>query len=245
MTSSGTPRDVDPPQRDSSKHSPRLDDELKKEVGSLVHGSPAESRKEEWREQEGAADDEREPSSRTADPQALGPDNQTARTELSRHLRLSAFPGDRDALLAEAETNDAPEPVLQALRRLPEAQGGARRHHRARQRPARPARGRRPMTSEPGLDRHEWTTEFAQLEEDMRDDPFGALPALTELVERMLRERGYELQSELDEDGIVREFADAKEIAAQREQADPGDVAMALQKLVSIYQYVDDERRAP
>jgi hypothetical protein len=107
-------------ERDSNKHSPRLDDELKKEVGSLVHGSPAESRKEEWREQEGAADDEREPSSRTVDPHALGPDNETARAELSRHLRLSAFPGNRDSLIAEAETNDAPEPVLQALRRLPE-----------------------------------------------------------------------------------------------------------------------------
>jgi hypothetical protein len=79
----------------------------------------------------------------------------------------------------------------------------------------------------------------------MHDDPFGSLPVLTELVERMLRERGYDLQPELDEDGIVREFADAKEIAGQREQADPGDVAMALQKLVSIYQYVADERRAP
>ena len=108
--------------RDSNKHSPRVDDELKKEVGSLIHGSPAESHKEEWREQEGAADDEREPSSRTVDPQALGPDNETARAELSRHLRLSAFPGDRDALLAEAESNNAPEPVLQALCRLPEGQ---------------------------------------------------------------------------------------------------------------------------
>lgn len=125
--------------RDSSKHSPRLDDELKKELGSLTRGSPAESRKEEWREQEGAADDEREPSSRTADPRALGPDVETARAELSRHLRLSAFPGNRDSLLAEAEANDAPEPVLTTLRRLPdgtfatvydvwEALGGAVEH---------------------------------------------------------------------------------------------------------------------
>jgi uncharacterized protein DUF2795 len=106
-------------ERDSNKHSPRLDDALKKEVGSLLGGSPAESRREEWREQEGAADDEREPSSRTADPNALGPDNETARAELSRHLRLSAFPGDRDALLAEAEANDARQAVLNALRQLP------------------------------------------------------------------------------------------------------------------------------
>jgi hypothetical protein len=113
---------VSEPQRDSTKHSPRLDDELKKEVGSLTHGAPAESRKEEWREQEGAGDDEREPSARTAGPDSLGPDNETARAELSRHLRLSAFPGDREALLAEAKENDAPEPVLAALRQLPEGQ---------------------------------------------------------------------------------------------------------------------------
>jgi len=110
--------------RDSSKHSARLDDELKKELGSLTHGSPAESRKEEWREQEGAADGEREPSSRTGDPSSLGPDNETARAELSRHLRLSVFPGDGAALIAEAERNDAPEAVLDALRRLPDGTYG-------------------------------------------------------------------------------------------------------------------------
>jgi hypothetical protein len=107
--------------RDSTKHGPSLDEQLKKEVGSLTHGSPAESRKQEWHEQEGAADGEREPSSRTADPAALGPSPEAARAELSRHLRLSVFPGDRDALLEEAERNNAPEPVLNALRGLPDS----------------------------------------------------------------------------------------------------------------------------
>jgi hypothetical protein len=107
------------PRRDSTKHGARLDDELKKEVGSLVHGAPTESHKEEWREQEGAADGEREPSSRTSDPRSLGPDNEAARAELSRHLRLSAFPCGRDGLVAEAEENHAPEAVLAALRGLP------------------------------------------------------------------------------------------------------------------------------
>jgi hypothetical protein len=101
------------------------------------------------------------------------------------------------------------------------------------------------MSAEPGLDRHEWSTEFAQLEEDMRDDPFNALPALTELVQRMLVERGYELEPGLDEGGIVHEFADAKAVSEQSEQADPGDVALALEKLVEIYRFVDGERRAP
>jgi hypothetical protein len=50
----------------------------------------------------------------------VGPDAKSARRELSRHLRRSAFPADRRALLAEAEANDAPDPVLDALARLPE-----------------------------------------------------------------------------------------------------------------------------
>ena len=102
------------------------------------------------------------------------------------------------------------------------------------------------MTLEPGLDRHEWATEFAQVEEDMRDDPFDALPVLAELVERMLTERGYELEAEtLDGTGPVPEFLAAKAIAAQGENAAPGDVADALEKLVAIYRYLDEERRAP
>jgi Protein of unknown function (DUF2795) len=46
-----------------------------------------------------------------------------ARRELSRHLRPSVFPAERDALLDEADENDAPEPVLELLHRLP---GGER-----------------------------------------------------------------------------------------------------------------------
>lgn len=101
------------------------------------------------------------------------------------------------------------------------------------------------MTLDPGLDRHEWATEFAQIEEGMRDDPYDALPVLTELVERMLVERGYELEPGFDEGGIAHEFADAKSVSAQGEQAAPGDVALALQKLIGVYEYLDAERRAP
>ena len=42
-----------------------------------------------------------------------------ARRELSRHLRSSAFPADRDELLAEAADQHAPEAVTSVLRRLP------------------------------------------------------------------------------------------------------------------------------
>ncbi|HWE83012.1 MAG TPA: DUF2795 domain-containing protein [Gaiellaceae bacterium] len=104
--------------RDTTKHGPRLDEELKAEAQSIVRGAPVESHAEEWREQEGAADGEREPSSRTR-PSSSAPDGVAERTDISRHLRLSAFPGDRETLLREAEANQAPENVLHDLRRLP------------------------------------------------------------------------------------------------------------------------------
>jgi hypothetical protein len=105
-------------ERDTTKHGPRLDDELKRETESLVRGAPVESRAEEWREQEGAGEDEREPSARTR-PGGPDPDEVAERSDISRHLRLSIFPADRDALLHEAQENNAPDNVLRDLRRLP------------------------------------------------------------------------------------------------------------------------------
>jgi Protein of unknown function (DUF2795) len=83
-----------------------------------VRGAPVDSRADEWREKVGAADGEREPSARTR-AGGLGADEVAQRTELSRHLRLSVFPAERDALLEEAEANSAPSNVLADLRRLP------------------------------------------------------------------------------------------------------------------------------
>jgi hypothetical protein len=106
-------------ERQSTKHSPRLDDDMKQDTQSLERGAPVEAHVEEEREQEPAADREREPSARAAPPGTLGPDERTARTELSRHLRSSVFPAGRDALLGEAAENNAPDVVVDALRRLP------------------------------------------------------------------------------------------------------------------------------
>ncbi len=106
-------------QRRSTEHGPRLDDELKRETESLVRGSPVESRAEEERVQEGAGDEERPASARTAPAEALGPDEASARTELSRHLRRSVFPAGREELVEEAIENGAPTPVIAVLRSLP------------------------------------------------------------------------------------------------------------------------------
>jgi Protein of unknown function (DUF2795) len=109
--------------RESTKHGPRLDDALKAETRSLEQGSPIEARVEESREKEGPGDSDRDVDFTTAQPGALGSDPVEARRELSRHLRPSTFPAHRDALVAEAESQEAPGAVLEALRRLPSGAG--------------------------------------------------------------------------------------------------------------------------
>jgi hypothetical protein len=96
-----------------------MDDALKSETRSLEQGAPIEARSREGLEKEGPADSDRDVDVHTAPPGALGSDFVEARRELSRHLRRSAFPTGRDGLLAEAESQNAPEAVVGALRRLP------------------------------------------------------------------------------------------------------------------------------
>jgi len=47
---------------------------------------------------------------------------------------------------------------------------------------------------EPGLDRHEWETQWSDLEERLRDDPGDALLELDELIGRMLESHGIPLR---------------------------------------------------
>ena len=52
-------------------------------------------------------------------PTGMSSAGREARSRLGRYLRRSAFPADRQRLLAEAAENDAPDDVEQALRHLP------------------------------------------------------------------------------------------------------------------------------
>jgi hypothetical protein len=111
-------------ERGSDKHSPRLDEELDHETRSLQQGSPVESRVEEFREQEGPGDGQPTPDARLTGGRAtaasLDLDDAEARADIARFLTPSAFPADRETLLADAEDNHAPEAVLDRLRALPE-----------------------------------------------------------------------------------------------------------------------------
>jgi Protein of unknown function (DUF2795) len=110
-------------ERGSDKHSPRVDEQLEHETQSLRQGSPVESRVEEHREQEGPGDDQPTPDARLAGGRAtaasLDLDDAETRADIARFLDPGAFPADREALLANAEGNQAPDEVLERLQALP------------------------------------------------------------------------------------------------------------------------------
>ena len=109
--------------RGSDKHSPRVDEELEQETLSLQQGAPVESRVEEHREQEGPGEGQPTADARLAGGRAtaasLDLDDAETRADIARFLTPSAFPADREALLADAEANHAPAAVVERLRALP------------------------------------------------------------------------------------------------------------------------------
>jgi hypothetical protein len=115
-------------ERGSDKHSPRIDDGLAHDTRPLTQGAPMESRADEARQQEGAADDEPTTDALlTGDlhpgqgpDDLLDHDEAEARSRLASYLRPSIWPADRAALLACAEEFNAPPDVVDQLRRLPE-----------------------------------------------------------------------------------------------------------------------------
>ena len=105
---------------------------------------------------------------------------------------------------------------------------------------------------DPGLNRHEWESEWEALEDDLRTDPAPALPELDRLVTRMLAESGYELRDpvvgEGEEREIVAEYLAAHEIvqASERDSEDisPGDVASAINGYRAVYDHLVTTRAA-
>jgi hypothetical protein len=106
---------------------------------------------------------------------------------------------------------------------------------------------------EPGLDRHEWESEWQTLEEQVADAPSEALADLDSLVARMLEERGYAITDpvarEGDEPEIVAEFLAARETTRLVEEGSddvsPGDVAAAVNGYRNVFQHLLTERSAP
>lgn len=109
------------------------------------------------------------------------------------------------------------------------------------------------MTWEPGLDIHEWESEWASLEDDLADSPETALPVVHELITRMLRERGI-----LDENLVVAEGADpdwhrtweaGRDLVAVIDdpgvEVDPQDILDQLDEDRDLFEALIRERAAP
>jgi hypothetical protein len=99
--------------------------------------------------------------------------------------------------------------------------------------------------SEPGLDHQQWETEWAALEPLLEDSPVESLSELDDLVQRMLVEGGYSIDTadQVDDEGIDPEvltsFRAAREITRLVDRGkdfDPGDVASAIDLYREIYE---------
>jgi hypothetical protein len=108
------------------------------------------------------------------------------------------------------------------------------------------------LVHEPGLDRHEWETEWQALEPLVVDSPSEALPELDALVERMMTDRGYPIDTERSrefaEPEVVAEFVEARRITRLVEaggEVAPGDVGAAVIGYRNLYEYLLTNRAAP
>jgi hypothetical protein len=98
---------------------------------------------------------------------------------------------------------------------------------------------------EPGVDRHEWESEWQALAPLVVDTPREALPELDQLIERMMLERGYPVDEghahEAPEPEVVAEFLEARRITSLAEAgADvaPSDVGAAVTGYRNLYEYL-------
>jgi hypothetical protein len=105
--------------RGSSKHSPRLDDKMAREV-------KGDGRVEEWRDPEPPGDDQPDGQwtpqghygSDTGDDR--DPDRRDERARIGAYVPRDVFPAGREALLERARADNAPDEVIDVLGGLPE-----------------------------------------------------------------------------------------------------------------------------
>ncbi|MET7750182.1 DUF2795 domain-containing protein [Micromonospora sp. NPDC005367] len=114
-------------ERGNSKHGPRIDEQMSQEVSGLVQGpGTGGSRVDESRVPEPAGEDQPEATTapagelRTGAPKGMSSQDVERRSRLGRFITMSALPGDREALVANARDNGAPDDIVAALQTLPD-----------------------------------------------------------------------------------------------------------------------------
>ncbi|RFU23243.1 DUF2795 domain-containing protein [Geodermatophilus marinus] len=111
----------------STKHNPRLDEELEHEVQGMLKAERS-TRAEEWREvepvAEGDPDIDADPAGTLVGgtPTGMDADAVVVRAELARWLDRADFPSTGPDLVEAALDHRAPDAVVDELRRLPEGE---------------------------------------------------------------------------------------------------------------------------
>jgi Protein of unknown function (DUF2795) len=111
----------------STKHSPRVDEELEHEIQGMLKGERA-TRSEEWRETEPVAEGEPDITANPSGtlvggvPEGMTEDAVVARAELARWLDRADFPSTGPDLVEAARDHRAPEAVAAELEKLPDGE---------------------------------------------------------------------------------------------------------------------------
>jgi hypothetical protein len=109
----------------STKHSPRVDEELEHEMQGMLKAERS-TRAHEWREVEPVAEGEPDIDANPAGtlvggtPVGMDADAVVARTELARWLDRADFPSTGPALVEAARDHRAPDAVVAELEKLPD-----------------------------------------------------------------------------------------------------------------------------
>ncbi|SRR6266852_2937466 len=100
---------------------------------------------------------------------------------------------------------------------------------------------------EPGVDEHQWITEWEAIDPLLTESPTEALSEADDLIARMMEARGIPLEEregeELTDPETILSFMEARRVARQidsGEPYDPGDVAVAVETYRELYQELLD-----
>jgi len=113
-----------PMERGSDKHSPRLDEQMSHETEGLVRGGHT-NRAEEWRDPEPPGEDQPEPDRAPnstlvgGTPPGMDADDVEGRAQLAGYLGKEIYPAVRDILLDRVIDMNAPDAVIDLVKRLP------------------------------------------------------------------------------------------------------------------------------
>jgi hypothetical protein len=115
----------------STKHNPRVDEELEHEIQGMLKAERA-TRAEEWREVEPVAEGDPDITADPAGtlvggtPVGMDADAVVARAELARWLDRADFPATGAGLVEAARDHRAPDAVVAELAKLPEGDSSER-----------------------------------------------------------------------------------------------------------------------